>query len=241
MTNKQNKFANSILKKIKTEDLKPRPSWHFWLRNIAFWSIFALAALIGGRAIGVMGMVFSDIDIPFLMEAHGPLLHHITTILPLFWIIFFLLFLLLANYGLHHTKRGYRLGTTKLVGINLIISFAIGGGAFLIEDGEKFEKFVHEKAPIFKKMEDNRRQVWNNPNEGRIAGTIIIIQDETILVLDDFNNTTWTVNYSEAQMRRRFDLREGIKIGIVGNIGNQEGNTVSFVADKIGPWHKKPR
>jgi hypothetical protein len=243
------KLSVTILKRIKIEEIKQRPSWHFWLKNSAFWIIFGLAALIGGRAIGVMGMVFNDVDLPFLMEAHGPVIHHLATILPLFWMVFFLLFLLLANYGLHHTKKGYKFGTTKLVGINLIISLIIGGGAFLIEDGEYFEKMVHEKAPIFKKMEDKRRQVWSNPDEGRIAGTIVIIQDETILVLDDFNNTTWTVNYSEAKMRRRFDLREGIKIGIVGNIrqqeeqqiSQQEGSTVTFIADKIGPWHKRPK
>ncbi len=240
MTNKKNSFSDSILKKIQSEEIKQRPAWHFWMKN-AFWIIFALSAFIGGRAIGVIAMVLSETDLPFFMEAHGPFMHHITNILPFFWILFFLLFLLLANYGLHHTKKGYKLSMAKLISINLITSIIIGGGAFLLNDGERFEELVHKNAPVFRKLEDNRRQIWSNPDEGRIAGTILIIENESILILDDFNKSTWVINYSDAKMRRSFDLRTGIKISIIGENTSQTQNTLTFTANKISPWHKKPR
>lgn len=237
MSKSPSNFSKDILKKIKSEDIKQRPSWHFWIKNVIFWSIFGLSAFIGGRAIGVMGRLITDADLPFLLGAKGAIMPRIISLFPLFWIIFFLLFLLFANYGLHHTKRGYKLGTTKLIGINLAISLIIGSCATILGDGERFEKMVHEKAPIFKKIEENRIQAWNNPEEGRLAGTIVIVQDDRILLLNDFTDSTWTINYSEAQWRRQFDLREGIKVTIVGH----QNEKLNFVAEKIGPWHKKPK
>lgn len=254
MSQKHTKFSNSILDKIKAEEIKPRPSWHFWVRNVAFWSIFILAAVIGGRAIGVMGRLLTDFDLPFILGAKGPLLPRIFTILPLFWISFFLLFLLLANYGLHHTKKGYKFSMTKLVGTNLLISILIGAGATVAGDGERFEEMVHKRMPYFNKLEENRQQAWMSPEEGRIAGTIVIIQDETILMLDDFQNRVWTVNYSNAEWRRRFELQEGIQVTIIGQqlplqapavITPQETpetteqtQSFTFIAEQIGPWHK---
>ncbi|MDP2691481.1 MAG: hypothetical protein U1C97_03440 [Candidatus Gracilibacteria bacterium] len=137
------KLSSSVLSKIQEEHIKPIPKWHYWIKNGLFWTIFLLSAFIGGRGISVIMRIYSESDLGFIMLSHGPFLPPFLTILPLFWIIFFLLFLLFAAYGLHSTKKGYRFSTTKLIALNLGIALVIGIGAFALGDAPGFEEALH--------------------------------------------------------------------------------------------------
>ncbi len=230
------KFSQNILDKIKKEEIQPTSKWVFIMKNSLFWIIFCIAAITGGRAFAVVIRVAHETELGFAMQARGGMFPPFMRILPVFWVLFFLLFLIFSAYGLHHTKKGYKLQTYKLILINLFISALIGTAAFLAGDGERFEKYIHDRAPIFKMHEEKQRLLWSEPDEGRLGGEIIELKQEMIIILSAFDDETWTVDYSESERRKNFEPEIGYLVRIVGE---QQGEKL-FKAESIGPWKKLP-
>lgn len=230
-------IRNSVLEKIKKENIKPRPKWIFWLRNSVFWIFFALAVYIGARAFGVLLWSIYDTDFSFLAMSHGFSWFAIVRFIPTFWIIFLLLFLLLAVCGLHHTRRGYKMSVWKLAIGNIVLSLVGGSIFYALDDPQHFEKYVHTKVPYFGKHEDNRVLYWSAPEEGRLGGVIVKVVDGKMFLLDDFKKKQWTVTYSiEATKEKKYRPEEGKKVRVVGT---QTGDLV-FYAEVVAPW-KGPR
>lgn len=230
------KLSNSVLRKIKKNKIKPRPKWHFLIKNILFWTVFGLCVILGAKAVGITLFALTESHFLFIAKAHGPIFLPWLRIFPFPWLIFFLLFLLLASYGLHHTKKGYKLSTTKLVKVNLLLSLILGIVSCESGLAENFERNFH--PPFYKNIEQRQKEVWSNPQEGRLAGTIIEIKNDQTLLLDDFNQKRWVVDYQESQMQGEATLQPEEKIRLVGEIISEN----NFKAEIIGPWGKpKPR
>ncbi len=228
------KLSQHILEKIKNEDLKPTSKWVFRAKNGLFWGIFAGAAITGSRAIAVLIRIVSDSEFLLATSAQGGFIPPLRHLLHPFWLLFFLLFLLFASYGLHQTKNGYRFQTWKLIILNLFISLVIGVGGFLVGDGERFEKYIHDRAPFFKMHEENQRLLWSAPDQGRLGGEIIEIQDEKLLILNAFDESIWTVDYQNSEQRKKFTPEVGYLVRIVGKSSGEN----TFIAEIMKPWKK---
>ena len=228
------KLSQSVLKKIKKEKIKPRPKWHFLIKNSLFWAIFGMAALLGAKAIGIIIFILTEANFLLIWQSRGPHFSILLRIFPFFWIIFLLLFLFLASEGLHHTEKGYKIPLPKLIGINILISLILGVASYGLGYAEKFEHFFGQRAPFYAGFRQEHTQIWSNPGEGRLAGTIIEIQNNQILLLDDFNQKRWTVDYQASQTRGPVTLEVNEKIRLVGEVVDEN----EFKATIISPWEK---
>jgi hypothetical protein len=221
MTSK--KLSNSVLDKIKKEEIAPRPAWHFLAKNGFFWLIFGIAAILGARAVGVLIFMYFELDVQFLFLIKA---------FPAFWVIFILLFIIFAMTGLHQTKHGYRLSIQRLLGINLMISLALGSLSYGVGDAAAFELKMAERAPILRSVEEHKQRVWNGPENGRLAGEISSVDDEAQLMLVDFKGNEWEVSYDDAELVRDVELEEGLSIRLDG----ESLDDFEFEASRIGPW-----
>ncbi|MDP3976199.1 MAG: hypothetical protein Q8P95_04770 [bacterium] len=229
-------LSEDILRKIKEKAITPRPAWHFWLKNSIFWSIFSVCVLVGAKAVAMSTYALIETDFELLFRfTHHPF-WAMGRLFPAGWIILFLLFIIMALAGLQHTRNGYKWSAGKLIGINLLISLLLGLSAYAAGTPEQFEQFIHRRAPYIPHNEGSKEQVWSQPEEGRLAGTIISITDGQILLLDDFAQRQWTVEYGDSEYRGPVKMETGEKI----RLGGEQLDEQRFRANIIAPW-KKPR
>lgn len=238
MNNKS--LSNSILDKIKKEHIEPRPQWHFMIKNVLFWSLFFVSSIAGARALGVVFFVFSDASLELVRGSGAPLLPPLLAIIPVFWLAIFVLVILIAVLGLHHTKNGYKLSLTKIIVLNLAGSLILGLALFALGDGERFEKQLGNHIP-FAAPEMRRMNVWQQPMQGRLAGQIISKSDATHIELVDLRGENWSVDTSDARIfNTDTNTQDSLKIDMrVRMIGTQTGEK-TFKALRIDPWEALP-
>lgn len=227
------KLSKNILQTIKSKGLKPKPKWQFLMKNVLFWLIFALSALIGARALGVVFYTISGADLHLIAKAHGSMMKPIAHVFPLFWSTFFLLFLLFAVLGLHHTNKGYKMPISKLVALNLLISVVLGAIGAYTEDAYKFEQSIHKNTTFVRSFDERQDKIWSSPEEGRLSGVVVLIKDGEMILLDDFEAKRWTVNIQESTEWKPVTIHEQEKIRVIGVALNDSEFNAKFIA----PWH----
>ncbi len=228
-------LADKILKKIQDHHLTPRPRWHYIVKDAAFWGLYFGALILGSGAIGVMLFAFFETDFDLLSYVPGNQLASFLHLLPLYWIVFFCLFSALAIWGAQRTKKGYRISICILILSNLVISLALGSGLYYSGGGERLERVFSRGVPFYRPLEHRREKMWRKVENGFLGGKILALHEDKILILSDFDEKEWEVDYSEARFRRPIELQEGLRIRLIG-IKISENQ---FKADVIRPWRKK--
>ncbi len=208
------KFSETILRKIKARHIRPRSKWQFIARNIVFWGIFGISVLLGAGGVSVLIFALLETDFNIFSELSGSGWSLFFSWLPIFWIVFFVVFIGIALWGIRKTKKGYRFSVHKLLLINVIASILLGGMVYGIGGAEEFECIFADKAPMYQRMEHRIRGMWAEPTEGRLAGTILEVQTSGVLLLDDFSHQQWVVDITE--IPTELPLEEGRKIKILG-------------------------
>ncbi|MCF7905734.1 hypothetical protein K9L63_00895 [Candidatus Gracilibacteria bacterium] len=230
------KLSESVLKKIQKENITPTGRWYFIFKNIGFWAVFNLSVLLG--AVGVSVIIFAVLETDFDLFSHlrGSGWSLWLSLLPIFWLIFFVTFSGVALWGMQHTRKGYRIPTFRLLGLNLILSIVLGFVFYNVGGAEKFETIFAENVPLYKSFHQRRNTRWMHPEEGRLAGEILELRKNKILILNSFDRSTWTVDYGTSVIHIPFELQKGHKIRV---LGTQTGKK-DFQAKTIDLW-RPPR
>lgn len=224
-------IAENILEKIKKGSIKQKPKWHFLAKDILFWATFIISVFIGARVVGVIIYAFTQFDFAMLARSHGGLLLPMVRAFPFLWIIGFSVFLLLAILGLHQTEKGYKLSLPKLIGLNVLLSIVCGVAFFGFGDAPKFDNRMAQRLPFYHGIEQQNRQIWNNQQEGRLAGEIVEIQDDFI-VIKDFKNRDWEIDIRDCDILPNVNINLGNKIRMIGRAVSGG----KFKADLIVEW-----
>ena len=235
------KFSKKVTDKIQKEHIKQIPHWRFVLKHTLFWVLFALALFIGAAAFSMI--LFAVLEVDFEIMRHGPHtpFSFFLKILPVFWILSFFLFLIIALLSLQHTKKGYRMKISLLIVSNLLGSMILGGSVYAFGGAETFEKIAHKVIPKYHHIDDRNIELWSHPEKGLLAGTIVDMTEDTIIILEDFEDKEWEVEIGSVDNipeRLRSELAkkevEGKKIKVIGeNTGDS-----TFEAEKIFPWRR---
>ena len=234
-------LSQSVLGRIKEEHIAPRPAWHFALKNALFWLVFAASAVMGARAMGVVIFVLSDLRPELMFKGGVP---PVVQVVPLIWLLFFVLTILIAVLGLHHTKKGYKLSIGLIILINILATLLLGGVFFALGDGKNFEETVSEHLPFVPAPELRRQRVWNTPVEGRLAGeiqenSITTTATSTTVTLIDLNGASWQVDLNGLPLPpANPETGEG-QLLRVRILGVQTGEH-TFKASAIYPWRDLP-
>ena len=223
-------FSESILKKIKARHIQPRSKWQFIVRNIGFWGIFNLSVLLGAGGVSVLIFALMEADFNLFSELSGSGMSLFLSWLPVFWIVYFITFVGVAMWGIRKTKKGYRFSIHAILMTNVALSILIGGLVYGIGGGEQFERVFADNAPMYRGMGHRMQDMWTRPEDGRLAGTIIEVQEVGVLLLDDFSNQQWIVDITDVLVRR--SLEAGKKVKLMGTVTGAH----MFKAEMVRPF-----
>lgn len=234
-------ISKNVIKKIKKEKIEPYSKKHFFLKKSIIWTLFGLAILLGiiASSVAIFQIKHADWDLYHLLDYS--LLSYVILIIPYFWLVFLIIFLVVANIYFQRTERGYRIKPALV--ILAIILLSITGGFLLYQTGfsEKLESIFQEKVPIYRWLHAGRHRVWMSPQKGLLAGEIIKINSAQEIVFKDLNEDHWTVDVSSALWRGRLRPEIGLKIKLMGKMQPDRQFLALEIRPLYGRYHSKHR
>ena len=226
--------SQKLLKKIQAEKIPQKSRWQFVFKNAFFWTLFVFSIIIGGLSFSVILFAFSQTDFDLLSHMPNSKIELFLGLLPFFWIISCLAFLLISIFGIRHTKTGYRYSPLLVFGSSIILSIIFGTALFFAGGAEKMERIFSENVSIYKSLEERKISRWSIPERGFLSGKILENKNNKIILIKDFNGKQWEINIQNTIIKGRMLLEKDEKIKIIGEIS--ENNI--FIAKQIGPWER---
>lgn len=232
-----NDLKNHILERIKKDGIKPVEKWKIDLASDAFWSGFVFLAVLSGLSLCALVYLLSEADWHFPHNAAIGRIEYILSVLPYFWIILLLVFLILSYYNLRNTKKGYRYEFKKIAGITFLIVVASGSIIYISSAHVAVDEVFFRRVPFYVRLANSKENVWNRPEKGLLGGMIIVSSPQT-LEIEDFNGRQWKIiSVNEAVVRPAVKLVPNEEIRIIGQALEQN----TFDAREIRPWIGKAR
>ena len=81
------KASEKILEQIRREQLRPKPRWHFVLKNALAWLAFAVAVILGGLAFSVILFAIQQTEFELLDHLNHSGIELFLGLLPLIWLV----------------------------------------------------------------------------------------------------------------------------------------------------------
>lgn len=223
--------SKSIIDKIKEENIKQKPKWHFTMKNMMNWIFYSICILIGAASFSVILFSIQHTEFNLISHMSHSRIELFLGLLPFFWIITLFIFLLAAIFFLGNSKKGYKINLPRLIGYSAIASVLLGTLFFIGGGGLKLEEIFSENVSYYEGVHEKRKKIWMNPKEGFLSGTIHKV-NEDLIQLVDFNNKEWILDYGDAFISHRALLQKGEQIKLIGEI-TQDNN---FKVKEIRPW-----
>ena len=228
-------MANSknIINRIKEKGIKPIPKSYFTIKNALLWFLFAFGVLIGAMAFSIILFSIQQTDFDLLAHMGHSKLEFLLGLLPFFWIVLLIIFLILAIVGIKNSRKGYKHSSSKLIGVSTALSILIGTLFFITGGAQKLEKAFAIRVSLYKSIEEKKTKIWSMPEEGYLSGEIqsVSVYGDTLLILD-FKGKEWRILYADAFIPPVIALEPGEQIKLVGKILSKE----VFRAEDIRPW-----
>lgn len=226
-------LTQSIISEIKEQRVQPKPRWHFLLHEWVLWILGLLSVLVGGLAMSIIFVQIRLIDWDvFDIVGGGGILQ----IIPYLWLLLLAGFILLAQYQIRHTKKGYQYSVAAVVFMLVSFSLFLGSLFYHLRIGYKFHRHLSQNSDLYQQLADRKSALWNNPDEGRLGGTLVEqVNEEEFLLLDEAA-FIWTVKFNGNDLPKNPPVSRGVpedaKLRILGDVtGDAE-----FTATEILPW-----
>lgn len=216
---------------IRERDIKPVPKGYFMLKNALLRTGFAVAMLLGAVAFSVILFCIQQTDFDLVSHLSHSRLEFFLGLLPFFWIVFLIIFLVVAMTSFKHSPKGYKLATGRLAAYSAALSILLGTLFFLAGGGRELEQAFGVRVELYESMQEKKVKIWSMPAEGYLSGTIQVAGDTTI-TLQDFKGNTWIIEYADAFVAPVVALETGEKVKM---IGKQQADG-RFRAEEIRPW-----
>ncbi len=174
----QSSISQQVLDKIEAEHVQPKPQWQCLLQRALPWSLFGAAVIIGSVGVAASLAVIQN---ERWVADDTTIWRDVLSILPLFWLVVVLVFVGIALYQARHTERGYRYKATSLIGLTVLLSFAIGSLLYAVGGGDAAEEFAQRRMPGYPQMVEHRLQRWAAVSDTRMTGFMISVVDSQIV------------------------------------------------------------
>jgi len=225
-------LMDSVMEQIEKKEVIPKPRWEFLLKNYSMWAVGGIALLLGAVATSSALFVLRNGDWFLLQRLSGSLLGHSVSVIPFLWIVLLIIFILLAMYQMKHTQRGYRYSFAIIVG-NVIASILLGIVMYVFGLGYVADTFVGRVLPLYSPFEERREQMWTQPENGLLSGTVLGTSSDSMYEMQDFLGKVWSISTDKIDSVDIFILNQADEVGIIGNkIG-----TSTFEACAVRPWN----
>lgn len=183
---------DAVLREIKQQEITPRPRWQFVMRDYILWSFLAAATIVGAIVMAIVFTVVSDHPWELMRFMKKGKLQFAFTVLPYIWIVLYVVIIGIAWKIAQETKHGYK-RMTYILATSLLLSIVLGMVLSVFAIGRTLLMTTQEYMPGANAV--LTQDSWlHDPSEGRIAGRIIAIDDESNLwQVEDAQGQVWSV------------------------------------------------
>ncbi len=205
-----------VLDEIDRRQLAPRPYGYFLARRSVFWTLAAVAIVLGAVAVAVAIYGVWDLIATGGKNFDEMPLDDVFETLPFVWGAVFALFVASAYFGLRQTPRNYRYRGIQVVAFVIAASIALGSLLAVFEVGKLTHQWLLYSSPFYERLVFSREDIWREPDKGYLGGRIVAIRDGTSLSLTDFFGKDWTVDIADAEVRLEEPIEDEEEIAIRG-------------------------
>jgi hypothetical protein len=230
----EEKISGKILEKIKREKITPDPKWKFLAKDYLVWVAFAASIFVGGIAVGSMAFVLTNSDWDIYPRIGKNFSQYLVMSLPLFWIVALVGVSFLSFYNYRHTKKGYRTNPYIIVASSIALSLALGALFYQIGLSEKVERNLSRSIPYYQRGEEYRIKIWNQPEQGLVAGRIVQIRNKNDFQIECFDGNIWMIKGENILWRPRAVSEEGAQVKVMGEA--EDVRKYIFHAREVRPW-----
>ena len=231
----QDRLAARVLERIEEDHVVPRPRVAFLFRNYTFWTLGALAVILGAFAFAAALFEVENAGWQFAIATHGGFLSLFLSAAPFLWVFALLLFLLLGYVNIRRTRRGYRYPLAVIALGAVLTSVALGTGLYAAGLGAELEEAVGDHPPFYRPILVEEQNWWVAPGKGLLGGTLVSLATSTdTFVLRDFSGTLWTVDAHDLRGNDLLVLARGGMVRIVG--APVSASSTAFHACFVFPW-----
>jgi len=211
------KITNRILKTISVGKIEKIPRWKFIFKRILIWMTLFVAIILAAFAISMIIFQLVDVEWDLLHKIAPNPFFGVFKMVPYFWLIVASLLFIFVYFDFRNTKGGYRYSGLIVIGASLLISLLIGICIYSLKTPENANN-LFLRIPVYKQLHMGREMMWNMPEKGILAGTVLKINGDKALILEDFNDRVWTVDISQTKGVKEMKILVGIKIRVIGVI-----------------------
>ena len=225
------KNSETLISKMKDQNLKPIPKWRFTLKGMAVGFILLISVILGGLAFSVVLFSVQQLGFDLITHMSHSNIEFLLGLLPFLWIVLLIIFLILGMISFKNSRKGYKFSPTKLLIINTAFSILLGTLFFIGGGAQWLENVFAVKIEIYESINEKKISMWSVPEDGYLSGTIESVNEETLSLID-FNNKEWTIDYQKAHIPPVVLLEEGEVIKLRGKMSSAG----HFLADEVRPW-----
>jgi cytochrome c-type biogenesis protein CcmE len=225
------KNSETLISKMKDQNLKPIPKWHFTLKGMTIGFTLLVSVIIGGLAFSIILFSIQQLGFDLISHMSHSKIEFLLGLLPFLWIVLLIVFLVIGMISIKNSKKGYKFSPSKLLIINTAFSILLGTLFFIGGGAQWFENVFAVKIELYESINEKKINMWSMPENGYLSGTIESVNEET-LKLVDFKNKSWTIDYQQAHIPPIVLLEEGEVIKLRGKM-NSAGY---FIANEVRPW-----
>ncbi len=227
-------LSEKIIKEIEEKKICPTPKWCFVARDYGLFILFVVLIVVGALAVATIIFMIADYDWSAYRYLGQNRFESVLMALPYLWLIILGIFAYFAYSDLRHIKTGYRLEMPLLILISIVSSVLLGTVIY----SRGFDSELHElmacQIPAYHYLTYDRKDEWNNPDKGLLAGRITAVGSIEEFRLTDFHGKPWIVLIHACC----FDKHLIQKDNLIRMIGEKEriGDSDRFIANEIYPW-----
>lgn len=212
---------DTILEKIKAENLKPISRYVFLFRKIIIWFLLAISTMFGAYAFAFFFLKTLYIDFDNWHYFANSYDRFLIQNIPVIWVILFVASLVMMFSLFKKTGKGYKYSILFVGFLSLAVSFVLGLA---------LAKVLSQKGVLIEQFEQERLINWTNPKAGRLSGAVLL-KDEDFIVLRDIQDDIWNVDTSHILDNSKDALENNEFVSIIGRY-DYENN---FTACQIIP------
>jgi len=225
-------LSEKVFATIKEKKIQQKAKWTFLLRDYVVRIFGIMSLLVGGLAFSVIIYMMQNNSWGEYSYVSDSFLQFIFLTLPYFWIVFLVLFVVIADYNIRHAKKGYRYRLPVVVLGSVMVSLVLGGFFYNIGMGQAIDDVLSKNTKYYEQFINPGFKMWHNPEKGLLSGKIISLESENELEFEDIEAKRWLVFYNKENcIVRGHEPSIGLHLRLFGTtLGDN-----SFEAKKIIP------
>lgn len=221
-------FSNKVINKIKSSEIKPKPKWTFKFKELSRWTALLMFVLFLGLVSALLWYFIADINIRLGLLFKCPLA---VSYGPGLIIVSIIIITLLSIVGIRHIKGSYRYNLILISSLFIMLALILAVVFTHLGYGQRLDKTFSSIA-IYQSQEQFMGLVWQQPDQGRIAGEIVRLESSTTFNLKDVNGEEWLVSSLGAIWRHNLSPEVGLRVKMEG----VKTSDFVFKASDVRPW-----